>query len=399
VRSHSFEKYNRILRQAVASLTAAVPPDQTLRVIEIGAGTGGVTAAMLDALPKDRTEYVFTDLSATFLAKAKERFSGVPAMRYKVLDIETDIADQGEAPHSFDLVIASDVIHATRDVARTLDNVRSLLAPGGLLLMLEVTECPAYLDLVFDMTEGWWLFKNDEMRGDRCTMPAPRWRTALKRAGFDGVTCLSDVPEDSDLVAQTVFAARNAGADESLADVSERPAGSWVILGDRKGVGDRLAGLLTDRGDTAFVVYAGNAFEALGNRRYTVPPDDADAFGEIVDLAETAGPLLGLVHSWSLDVVPMKGLPATERERQLKKNAFSVARVLSAMPERCPPCGSSPPERAPCCPGIRCLCPSLPCSGSAGSSPTRCRPSPSPWRTSAPPLSPKRSTSSSRRSS
>jgi len=331
VHSHSFEKYNRILNQVVSNLTKDVPEDQTLRVIEIGAGTGGVTASVLEALPLNRTEYVFTDLSSTFLAKAKERFSGVPSMRYKLFDVEKNISAQNEVPHSFDIVIASDVIHATSDVAKTLENVRSLLAPGGVLLMLEVTECPTYLDLIFGMTEGWWLFKEDDQRPDHCTMATPKWRAALEASGFDSVTCLSDVPEDSDLVAQTVFAARNSVEDETASEPAERARGSWVILGDRREVGDRLAARLDARGDTAFVAYAGSAFEEMGQRRYTVPLDSTTAFASVLEKAQADGPLVGVVHSWSLDVLPMVGEPAAESERQLKKNAFSVSKLLSAL--------------------------------------------------------------------
>src|SRR5262249_48619427 len=62
--------FNALVGEAVAIAAAAVPPGRQLRVLEIGAGTGGTTAAVLARLPPERTDYVFSDVSAGFLAPA-----------------------------------------------------------------------------------------------------------------------------------------------------------------------------------------------------------------------------------------------------------------------------------------------------------------------------------------
>ncbi|MEL7314790.1 MAG: beta-ketoacyl synthase N-terminal-like domain-containing protein, partial [Cyanobacteria bacterium J06559_3] len=80
------------LVQAVVTATLAEQP-RPVRILEIGAGTGGTTAHLLPHL-KD-VEYVFTDVSPLFLAKAQERFRDYPLVRYEVLDIERSPAEQG----------------------------------------------------------------------------------------------------------------------------------------------------------------------------------------------------------------------------------------------------------------------------------------------------------------
>jgi hypothetical protein len=85
-----------------------------LRVLEIGAGTGSATAMALELLKSTRGErmygqYVFTDVSSGFMAAAMEKFSHEQCMEYKVLDITLDPVEQGFDPHSFDLIIASNV--------------------------------------------------------------------------------------------------------------------------------------------------------------------------------------------------------------------------------------------------------------------------------------------------
>ena len=105
-----------------------------------------------------RTEYVFTDLSPLFLARAAEQFRGAPFLTCRSLDIERDPAAQGFEAGGFDLIVAANVLHATRDLRRTLGHVRGLLAPDGLLVLLEGTTPYRWVDLTFGLTEGWWRF-------------------------------------------------------------------------------------------------------------------------------------------------------------------------------------------------------------------------------------------------
>lgn len=114
-----------------------------LRVLEIGAGTGGTTDLILKGLHSDRGDrmfhsYVFTDISAGFFGAAKERFASVQGMVYMPLDITRDPEQQGFALASFDLIVVANVLHATPCLSHTLQNVRKLLRPDGRLLMEEM---------------------------------------------------------------------------------------------------------------------------------------------------------------------------------------------------------------------------------------------------------------------
>ncbi len=85
-----------------------------LRILEIGAGTGGTTASVLCdlVLPSgDRmySEYSYTDISAGFFIAAKERFKDFQNIHYAVLDISKDPIEQGFEAESYDLILASNV--------------------------------------------------------------------------------------------------------------------------------------------------------------------------------------------------------------------------------------------------------------------------------------------------
>jgi SAM-dependent methyltransferase len=90
-----------------------------LKILEIGAGTGGTTAKILEYLVSENRErmyfsYTYTDISSGFFVAARERFSDAQAIEYAVLDISHDPLDQGFEEHSYDLVIASNVSGGTQ---------------------------------------------------------------------------------------------------------------------------------------------------------------------------------------------------------------------------------------------------------------------------------------------
>lgn len=85
-----------------------------LRVLEIGAGTGGTTARALEGLKSDDgqrlySSYVFTDISPLFFDSARRRFEAYDDIEYHDLDISRDPAEQGFETGAYDLVIASNV--------------------------------------------------------------------------------------------------------------------------------------------------------------------------------------------------------------------------------------------------------------------------------------------------
>lgn len=177
----------RALGDAVARLhDAARAEGRALKIVELGAGTGGSTSYLVDALPREGVEYHFTDLSPRFLISARDRFAHHAFMQYRVLDVEQPPQDGGAA----DIVIAANVLHATEDLRRTLGNVRGMMRPGGTLLLLEGTGRARWLDLVFGLTDGWWRFADKGLRADHALLDAERWTALLTECGFADAAAL-----------------------------------------------------------------------------------------------------------------------------------------------------------------------------------------------------------------
>ncbi|MFN6485609.1 MULTISPECIES: beta-ketoacyl synthase N-terminal-like domain-containing protein [unclassified Nostoc] len=152
--------YNSIVRSSLEQLIKSLPSSVQLRVLEIGAGTGVTTQSLLPVLPTQQTSYTFTDIGSGFLTQAQKKFQEYPFVEYRLLDIDKPPTEQGFEKYSYDVIIATNVLHATRNIDKTLHHVRSLLAPGGFLLIWEITQPK----IDFDISWGLLLKPLDDRR-------------------------------------------------------------------------------------------------------------------------------------------------------------------------------------------------------------------------------------------
>jgi acyl transferase domain-containing protein/NADPH:quinone reductase-like Zn-dependent oxidoreductase/NADP-dependent 3-hydroxy acid dehydrogenase YdfG/aryl carrier-like protein len=234
-----------LLATALRELVRGAPKDHTLRVLEIGASTSAVTGALLAELPRERTRYVVSDVSAGLLEAARQRFREFPGFECATLDIERDPQAQGFAPGSFDIVIASGVLHSTRDLVESLGHTAQLLGRGGALLLVEVTRPPLWFDLLFGLTEEWWRFEDTTLRRDHGTVSTDRWRDLLQHAGLSPVPIL----RPGAAAAHDVIVARSS-AEGPLARPG-RPKGSVLLVGARSRSSDRMGAAFARAGVVA----------------------------------------------------------------------------------------------------------------------------------------------------
>jgi acyl transferase domain-containing protein/acyl carrier protein len=212
--------FNGMLAEAVARAAEEGARAGRYEVMEIGAGTGGTTARVIDRLPAENLGYLYTDVGASFVAKARERLGHDPRIDFATFDLERDIESQGLEAGRYDLVIAANVVHATADLRSSLARIRRLLKPNGLLALMEVVEPQRWFDLTVGLTTGWWAFTDLDIRPDYPTLAAERWRALLTECGFDVA------------VAQPQ-ALWPSGAREALIFARGKPAdGVWAVLSD-----------------------------------------------------------------------------------------------------------------------------------------------------------------------
>jgi acyl transferase domain-containing protein/acyl carrier protein len=207
-RDSAVAKYcNGVVRAALEGILRALPNGAMTRILEVGAGTGGTTAWLLPLLRSDRAEYHFTDLSNLFLQRAEEEFgASYPFVRYALLDIEAHPRSQGFDVHGCDVVVASNVLHATEQIAVAVSNIRQMLAPGGVLILTEMTTYPVWFDVTFGLVLKPFTDEEILSRGGVPTLPPERWKAVLEANGF-GDICAFPEPEIQS-TGQHVFVAR-----------------------------------------------------------------------------------------------------------------------------------------------------------------------------------------------
>lgn len=246
--------YNGIMARSLKALADALPMDRALSILEIGAGTGGTTSALLPVLPAGRTRYVYTDVSPLFTARARDRFAAFPFVEYATLDISRDPFLQGFHADEFDIVVCANVLHATADLTAALRHISAVLAADGLLLLREITlPRPA---MGFEISFGCLLDKlrDGELRGDNPFLTAEGWTHLLDTEGFDRTACYP-APADGDLD-EHVIIARNGNGSRQAFSTGIAPARTDAPDGDDTGhilLGRRLSSPLAVSQYTAAV--------------------------------------------------------------------------------------------------------------------------------------------------
>lgn len=181
-----------------------------MNILEVGAGTGATTGFVLEALRGaggSRSgqqkpvfgKYVFTDLSPAFFEPAQDKFADhVHKMQFTVFNAEQNPMAQNLEAGQYDVVIAANVVHATKSIQNTLSNMRQLLKPGGKLILFELTDMDTNANFAFGLLSGWWLSNEDDRQGGPL-LTSEKWDARLRASGYTGVDLIFgdgfDVPD------------------------------------------------------------------------------------------------------------------------------------------------------------------------------------------------------------
>ncbi|MGB0749261.1 MAG: beta-ketoacyl synthase N-terminal-like domain-containing protein, partial [Magnetospiraceae bacterium] len=280
---------NLAAEMVIDQIVADWPSDRRLRILEIGGGTGGLASRVIDSLPSDRCDYVFTDESDEAVGHAEAHFKDSVFVSCRTLDISQDFADQGFEEAAFDIVIVGNILHRLSDMGAALGRVRGLLAERGLLLLAE--RMPERLtDMIFGSKPSWWRHTEDPWHPISSLMTPDKWVELLGKAGFEAPVAVSDGAEETAGLSYLVLARGGAAQSRSATETQSR----WLILSDAAGSSAEIA-------DSAAATLRLAGHEAICARPGKPTPKQALAFdplipADVARLLADVGDVSGIVH-------------------------------------------------------------------------------------------------------
>lgn len=241
---------NELLAEAISNIIDTVPAYKKLRFLEIGGGTGGTTSRILPKLPASQCDYLFTDISAHFTQQATKLYSEkFPFVRYAPLDIEKEPTLENIG--YFDVIIAANVVHATQDLTQALANCQKMLAPGGVLVLLEASAKQRWLDLTFGMTDGWWRFVgHDTVRSEYPLLTTESWKSILNQLRFESVTIIGEESKSINeglrqhvIISQKsrIHQNNNDELSKSIPSNVKEAKENWLVVGKKSELTNQLA--------------------------------------------------------------------------------------------------------------------------------------------------------------
>jgi thioester reductase-like protein len=277
----------------------------TIRILEVGAGTGSFTKSILPHLVgnSEGYEYTYTDLSQVFFQSGQKVFeeSRIKVV-YKILNIEQDPFNQGFIPHHYDLIIANNVIHATKDISLSVRNLRNLLRDNGMLMITESIRPIRATTIIFGLLDAYWPQIDTDLRPHHCILTPEKWTSVLSLQGFGSI---GHVKAYDGYVGTIVAKAKPLSTTNCLLPTQTIEASlAWVVFSDGGKVSNYFIGALKEQG--VQVVTITNAIQDDRNNaeelNYAVQPTDDAAIEDIFKSLKVANiAVKGALYFWGID--------------------------------------------------------------------------------------------------
>lgn len=298
--SHWMASITSVLQEAARNL----PEGRGLRILEIGAGTGGLAAQILPLLERGLHRYTFTDVSGGFFPAAHQKLAAFPEVECQVFDLDKPADAQGFSAGSYDFIVGTNVLHAVADVRQTLQTLHQLLSPGGTLMFMDVATPQLWIESVFGLTSGWWHLTDRDLRPEQPLLQREQWESVLREAGFAETSSLPGLQGPGGEGQMVVLGRKAWVAPEHTPETLPEdvvPKSSWVVFADESGLGEAIAAKITAAGSRCRVVRRGSAFSDSTPDAITIRSAEPEDWKRLFAGLLKEVPPEHLVYLWALD--------------------------------------------------------------------------------------------------
>ncbi|MFA4133149.1 MULTISPECIES: edeine biosynthesis hybrid PKS-NRPS EdeI [unclassified Brevibacillus] len=288
-----------------------------VRILELGGGSSGLTRLLLPKIEKQDVTYLFTDGEQSALADAEKEFQEVyPFVQFRLFNMEQTPAEQGFDLHAYDVIIANNAIHRTKDVRASLSIVHQLLAEQGVLFAIELVKNRSTANVIGGLAADWWQHEDTELRPQARLMDPLRWEKALRDTNYQSVaiypssTAMGDLSDSALLIGHSAYTPQEYRewlyqihwqTKELITNQQTQRPGIWLVLQDEGGVGETLADAMSSDGHEVFRLRSGEAFVSVSSHEFILDPSQpADLRRVFESLGDKKEKLTGIIHLWSL---------------------------------------------------------------------------------------------------
>ncbi len=287
---------------AISTAARSLPEGRGLRILEIGAGTGGLASQVLPLLERGLHSYTFSDVSASFFSGAAQKLAAFPEVEFKILDLEKPGTDQEFEAEAFDFIIGTNVLHAVADVRAALRNLHGLLASGGSLIFMDTATPQLWTETVFGLTSGWWHLTDRDLRPEQPLLQRAQWEKVLRESGFCETASLPGLIGPTGGEGQIGLLARKSYQTSAAVEAAPEPLEekSWLVFADASGLAEPLISRLRELGARCRVVRHNDGFKFDGQDEFALRPGALEDWKKMIEACADSAPGR-IVYLWTVD--------------------------------------------------------------------------------------------------
>ena len=190
-----------IVEQAMENIES-----ETVTIMELGSLSGNLADTIVPNMDKEKYRYCYTHVSTVFLDEVRDALERPEDVEYQIYNFNAAPSTQGLQLHSVDILIAPNTLHRARNLALTLEHLKTLLKPGGIFFLYEETvNNPIQFITVGLFEKGFTEFTDERKTTFESLLSRERWTHEVEHAGMQVLGCYPQTDEETSIFGHSVF--------------------------------------------------------------------------------------------------------------------------------------------------------------------------------------------------
>lgn len=160
---------------------------------------------LIEALKIYNVEYLFTDISRSFLNEAQERFEKYPWVKFGLYDINIDYWKQDIPTSYFDVILCNNVLHNANNEVKVLGQFKEIAAPNGNLIIIDATGNNYALMTSIEFLNGLNGVEDFRAENEQIFLQQDQWNKLFKKSDIELLAAFPEEDSTLKVIGQTVF--------------------------------------------------------------------------------------------------------------------------------------------------------------------------------------------------